>query len=136
MLRLFHRILSRNRMTSRIQRHIVHRVKNLVNMPDGYYSMGQIYRKIRPAAILDVGAHHGYTVDKLLDYSPGAKIHAFEPTPGSAAVLRGRMKGRPNVQVHEVALGYTTGMVSFHLNVGEQTNSLLENLSPGQSPYD
>jgi FkbM family methyltransferase len=98
--------------------------------------MGQIYRKIKPAAILDIGAHHGFTVDKLLDYAPGAKIHAFEPTPDSAAVLRRRMKGRPNVEVHEIALGDTTGIVSFHLNVGEQTNSLLENLARGQSPYD
>ena len=105
-------------------------------MPDGYFSIGQIYRKIKPAAILDIGAHHGYTVDKLLDYAPGAKIHAFEPTPDSAAVLRRRMNGRPNVQVHEIALGDTTGIVSFHLNVGEQTNSLLDNLAPGQSPYD
>ncbi len=136
MLRLLHHILSRNRVTSRIQRHIVHRVKDLLNMPDGYYSMGQIYRKIKPAAILDIGSHHGYTVDKLLDYAPGAKIHAFEPTSDSAAVLRCRMNGRPNVQVHEIALGDTTGIVSFHLNFGEQTNSLLDNLAPGQSPYD
>ena len=136
MLRLLHHILSRNRISSRIQRHIVRRVKNLVNMPDGYFSMGQIYRKIKPAAILDIGAHHGYTVDKLSDYVPGAKIHAFEPTPDSAAVLRRRMKRRPNVQVHEIALGDTTGIVGFHLNVGEQTNSLLDNLSSGQSPYD
>jgi len=105
-------------------------------MPDGYFSMGQIYRKIKPAAILDIGAHHGYTVDKLLDYVPGARIHAFEPTPDSAAVLRRRMGGRLNVQVHEIALGDTTGIVSFHLNVGEQTNSLLDNLPSGQSPYD
>ena len=136
MLRLLHHILSRNRMTSRIQRHIVHRVKDLVNMPDGYFSMGQIYRKIKPAAILDIGAHHGYTVDKLLDYAPRAKIHAFEPSPDSAAVLRRRMQRRPNVHVHEIALGDTTGIVSFHLNVGEQTNSLLDNLPSGQSPYD
>jgi FkbM family methyltransferase len=136
MLRLLHHILSRNRMTSRIQRHIVHRVKDLVNMPDGYFSMGQIYRKIKPAAILDIGAHHGYTVDKLLDYMPGAKIHAFEPSPHSATVLRRRMHRRPNVHVHEIALGDTTGTVRFHLNVGEQTNSLLDNLPSGQSPYD
>ena len=136
MLRVLHHVLSRNRMTSRIQRHIVHRVKDLVSMPDGYYSMGQIYRKIKPAAILDIGAHHGYTVDKLLDYAPGAKIHAFEPTPDSAAELRRRMKRRPNVQVHEIALGDTTGIVSFHLNVGQQTNSLLDNMPLGQSPYD
>jgi len=112
-------------MTSRIERHIVHHVKHPLNMPDGYYSMGQIYRKIKPAAILDIGAHHGYTVDKLLDYAPGAKIHALEPTPDSAAVLRRRMNGQPNVQVHEIALGDTTGIVSFHLNVGERSHDLM-----------
>ena len=67
MLRLLHRLLTDNRITSRLQRALVHRVKKLLYMPDGYYSMGQIYRKIKPAAILDIGAHHGYTVDKLLD---------------------------------------------------------------------
>ena len=123
----------RNRITSRAQRALVHRVKQLIYMPDGYYSIGQIYRKLKPAAILDIGAHHGHTVDKLLDYAPGAKIHAFEPTPQSAAILRQRMSSRPNVHVHEVALGDKTAMATFHLNVGEYTNSLLENLP--QSPY-
>ena len=105
MLRLLHRLLTQNRITSRLQRALVHRVKKLIYMPDGYDSMGEIYRKIKPVAILDIGAHHGYTVDKLLDYAPGAKVHAFEPTPQSAAILRQRMSKRPNVQVHEMALG-------------------------------
>jgi hypothetical protein len=30
----------------------------------------QIYRKIKPVAMLDIGAHHGYTVDTRLDYAP------------------------------------------------------------------
>jgi FkbM family methyltransferase len=136
MLRFLHGILSRNRVTSRVQRGVVHRVKKLLSMPDGYYTMGQIHRRIKPAAILDVGAHHGYTADKLLDYCPGAKLHAFEPTPESAAVLRRRMAGRANVHVHEMALGDTTGTVTFHINVGEQTNSLLDNPAPGQTPYE
>ena len=62
MLRLLHRFLTHNRITSRLQRALVHRVKKLVYLPDGYYSMGQIYRKINPAAILDIGAHHANTV--------------------------------------------------------------------------
>ena len=77
MLRLLHRLLTQNRITSRLQRALMHRVKELLYMPDRYYSMGQIYRKINTAAILGIGAHHGYTVDKLLDYAPGAKVHAF-----------------------------------------------------------
>ena len=133
MLRLLHRLLTHNRITSRLQRALVHRIKELLYMPDGYYSMGQIYRKIKPAAILDIGAHHGYTVDKLLDYAPGAKVHAFEPTPQSAAILRQRMSKRPNVHVHEMALGDKTGMTRFHLNVGEQTNSLLDNTTESHS---
>src|SRR3954451_2784839 len=127
MLRQLHRLLTQNRVTSRLQRSLVHRVKKLLYMPDGYYSMGQICRKINPVAILDIGAHHGYTVDKLLDYAPRSKVHAFEPTPQSAAILRQRMSRRPNVHVHEMALGDKTGMTRFHLNVGEQTNSLLDN---------
>src|SRR5437763_15000613 len=110
-------------MTSRIHRHVVHRVKEVLNMPDGYYSMGRIHRKIKPAAILDIGANHGYTVDKLLDYAPGAKIHAYEPTPGSAAVLRGRMKGRPDVQVHEIALGESYVIVSIVMHGGDPAKS-------------
>src|SRR5215471_2081083 len=133
MLRELHRLLTHNRVTSRLQRALVHRVKELLYMPDGYYSMGQIYRKTQPVAILDIGAHHGYTVDKLLDYARGAKVHAFEPTPQSAAILRRRMNKRPNVHVHEMALGDKTGMTRFHLNVGEQTNSLLDNVT--QSPF-
>jgi FkbM family methyltransferase len=134
MLRRLHRLLTHNRITSRVQRAMVHRVKELLYMPDGYHSMGQIYRKIKPVAILDIGAHHGYTVDKLLDYAPGSKIHAFEPTPQSAAILRQRMNNRPNVHVHEMALGDKTGMTRFHLNVGDQTNSLLDNVT--ESPFE
>jgi FkbM family methyltransferase len=136
MLRTLHRVLTRNRVTSRMHRHVVQWVKGLLYVPDPYYSMGQIYQKIKPAAILDVGAHHGYTVDKMLDWAPGAKIHAFEPTPESAAVLRQRMSGRSNVHVHQMALGDTTGTVTFHINVGDQTNSLLDNPPPGQTPYE
>src|SRR5438477_9491215 len=91
---------------------------------------------MKTAATRASGAERGHTVEKVSEYVRGAKMHAIEPTPNSAAVLRRRMKGRPNVQVHEIALGDTTGIVSFHLNAGEQTNSLLENLAPGQSPYD
>src|SRR5439155_24114601 len=106
------------------------------NIHYGYIFMFKIKQNIKHAENHDIGAHHRYTVYKLLDYAPGAKIHAFEPSPHSAAVLRRRMHRRPNVHVHEIALGDTTGIVSFHLNVGEQTNSLLDNLPSGQSPYD
>ena len=124
MLRLLHRLCT---LPVDIQRALVHRVKELLYVPDGYYSMGQIYRKIKPAAILDIGAHHGHTVDKLLDYAPGAKVHAFEPYPAK--------RGHPPptdeqatqcARARDGAGQIKTGMTRFHLNAGEQTNSLLE----------
>jgi len=44
------------------------------------------------------------------------------------------MSKRPNVHVHEIALGDKTGLTHFYLNVGEQTNSLLDNVT--QSAYE
>ena len=43
------------------------------------------------------------------------------------------MSNRPNVHVHEMALGDKNGMTRFHLNVGEQTNSLLDNTTESHS---
>ena len=63
---------------------------------------------------------------------PELKFTLLSPPPQSAAILRQRMSKRPNVQVHEMALGDKTGMTRFYLNVGEQTNSLLDNVT--QSP--
>jgi hypothetical protein len=88
MLRLLHRLLTHNRVTSRLQRALVQRVKKLLYMPDGYYLMGQNYARSSPSR------------SSILEF-----IMAFEPTPQSAAILRQRMSKRPKVHVHEVALG-------------------------------
>jgi hypothetical protein len=67
MLRRLHGFLTRHRLTSRAQRRVVHWAKELLSVPDGYYSMGQLYRKIKPEAVLDIGSHVGRTVIKILD---------------------------------------------------------------------
>jgi len=136
MLRRLHHILSQNPLASRAQRSVVHWAKELLSVPDAYYSMGQLYRKIKPKAVLDIGSHVGRTVIKILDYMPDAKVHAFEPTPRSVAILRNRMRRYPNVMVHELALSDVTGTTKFFHNLGEQTNSLLENSLSGKSPFD
>jgi FkbM family methyltransferase len=136
MLRQLHEMLTRNRLTSRMQRRVVHQVKDLIGCPDAYYLMGQIYKKTNPAAVLDIGSHDGNTVLKILDYIPDAKIHAFEPTPAVAAKLRERMLGLANVSVHELAMSDKTGTLDFFLNSSEQSNSLLDNVAAENQPFE
>jgi FkbM family methyltransferase len=136
MLRQLHGMLTRNRFTSRVQRRIVHQVKDLVGCPDAYFLIGQIYQRTNPVAVLDIGSHQGNTVLKILDYIPQAKIHAFEPTPSVAAILRQRMQRFANVTVHELAVSDKTGVMNFFLNSAEQSNSLLDNASSENQPFE
>jgi hypothetical protein len=52
MLRLLHRLLTRNRITSRLQRALVHRVKELIGFQARCYSVGSEYAE--PSAIENV----------------------------------------------------------------------------------
>jgi FkbM family methyltransferase len=62
---------------------------------------------------LDVGAHHGVFSQALFD--AGYTVHAFEPYPPSAEVLRRRFGGESRVTVHELALSDRNGRQPFHL---------------------
>lgn len=61
---------------------------------------------IRPRdTVLDVGAHYGYftlLAGELV--GPGGRVHAFEPTPSTFAVLRRNTRDRGNVITNQVAV--------------------------------
>jgi FkbM family methyltransferase len=65
--------------------------------------------------------------ERFADELSEVPIHAFEPTPASAAALRHRTSGFLNVTVHEMALTDRAGVIPFFLNRFDETNSLLEN---------
>jgi FkbM family methyltransferase len=69
-------------------------------------------------------------VERFADELADVPIHAFEPTPLSAASLRQRAARFRNVTVHELALADRAGVLPFFLNRFDETNSLLDN-SPG-----
>jgi FkbM family methyltransferase len=60
--------------------------------------------------IFDVGANVGYYTILFAQLAPRGRVLAFEPTP-TAAMLRSNLKHHnvQNAEVHEVALGATTG---------------------------
>jgi FkbM family methyltransferase len=100
----------------------------LLGKPDAWTDLLAVCRRIRPRAILDVGAHIGRTVERFADELTDVPIHAFEPTPPSAAALRQRVARFRNVTVHEVALTDRAGVLPFFLNRFDETNSLLDNV--------
>ena len=71
------------------------RARNRVlGRPDAWADLLAVCRAIRPAAVLDMGAHVGRTVERFADELTAVPIHAFEPTPRSAAALRQRVRSR------------------------------------------
>lgn len=128
MLANMHRIALKLSWARKVDRRVVSMIKRALNVPDAYIEMANIFRHVPGAVVLDIGSHEGDTVLKMLDYMPEAQIHAFEPTPSTAEVLRQRLRGKANVQVHQVALCDRTGTVRLQCNRNEQTNSVLRNV--------
>jgi len=106
----------------------------LLRTPDAWADLLKVCRELHPRAVLDVGAHVGRTVEQFADELSGTPIHAFEPTPNTAAMLRKRVAGLRNVTVHQTALADHAGVLPFFVNRFDATNSLLDNVQgPGSS---
>lgn len=66
---------------------------------------------------IDVGGNRGtyaYALWKL-----GARLDIFEPNPECAAILRAWAAGKPDIDVHSVALSAGTGTAQLHVPVDE-----------------
>jgi FkbM family methyltransferase len=74
--------------------------------------------------VLDIGAHLGYyTAVASHLVGPMGSIHAFEPTPKTASVLRKNTTPMLNVVVHEIALSDRVGTVTL-LDYGPEHSGL------------
>lgn len=59
---------------------------------------------------IDVGAHIGSILDKIIEFSPGGRHYAFEALPHFANILKQKF---PNVQIHECAVSDKRGPSEF-----------------------
>ena len=67
MLHWIHRRLVASPMTRRQQRRLLRRLKRAIRVPDAYDDLIRICRKVRPAAMLDIGSNVGETVLNLVE---------------------------------------------------------------------
>ena len=62
-----------------------------------------------PVVILDIGANRGEYSELLLKMLPALQIHAFEPASETFELLKSRLGHKPNVMLHNFALGRMDG---------------------------
>ncbi|MFH2008141.1 MAG: FkbM family methyltransferase [bacterium] len=72
--------------------------------------------------IVDGGANTGTVTDLFLRQYQNPTIHAFEPRPDAADVMREKYRHRENVRVHQNALGARAETRTFNV-VGRPTSS-------------
>jgi FkbM family methyltransferase len=82
------------------------------------HAIATILGRVGPGAVgVDVGAAEGvYTLGMLVS-NRGGDVHAFEPNPDEARVLRRMAVTYPRLQVHEVALSDTSGTAEFRIPI-------------------
>lgn len=79
--------------------------------------------------VLDVGANVGQTVERVQGVFPGARIHSFEPSPGTFEVLKRNCAGRENVTLWNRGVGSAEGRLMFQENERSDMSSFL---APGE----
>lgn len=67
----------------------------------------------------DIGANRGEYTEKLLEFSPGAKIVSFEPNPAAASNIRSSER----VTVETLAVGDIDGELEININNEDDTQS-------------
>jgi FkbM family methyltransferase len=85
-------------------------------VPDYELLLSKDYRRFLGAGqiVLDVGAHAGLHLAQFVDLiGPSGRVIAFEPIPALANALAGKYRGRPNVDIRNVALADQPGRSEF-----------------------
>ena len=76
--------------------------------------------------IFDAGANVGITGAWFLAHHPGASLHCFEPESGNFELLRANLGGRPDVLLHQVALGEEAGTAMLTVSTHGAMHSLID----------
>ena len=121
-----------------IRRALGRRKRNLLRGPDarwGVNFISEIPRRLghAPQVILDVGAHIGMTALELSDAFPEAVVHAFEPGSRNFARLKANLSGKPEIQLHQLAIGAASGSANLLI---EPEHPSMARIGEGDGPSE
>jgi FkbM family methyltransferase len=104
----------------------------------GYDAYAMLTRSVdasSPLTIVDLGAHHGVTVKRILEEFPNSTIHAFEPVPDVYAVLREQVGHINSVRTIPAAVGNRVGHIPMHVTKNRWCSSVLAPSQVGKNLY-
>jgi FkbM family methyltransferase len=84
-----------------------------------------------PALIVDAGSHIGASVAWFASRYPACRVVGFEASPTTFACLQQNVRGFPNVEVHNIALGAHDGPAAFFEAAAPWESSLRAHGQPG-----
>jgi FkbM family methyltransferase len=92
---------------------------------DGFAVQKELIHK-DDAVIFDVGASTGTVAKTYRQLFPRARIHCFEPFPGSFEILQRNTAGDSLIALHKCAVSDRSGVATLNANAAPATSSLLE----------
>jgi len=111
-------------MLTTIKNHLPPGLKRLVKRligspPPGLHEDWSTLRVLGPVphehVVLDIGAHHGWFFHCWQDWCPLARVHAFEPYPGSFETMRGLYGNDARVTLNQLGVGAADGNLTFNV---------------------
>lgn len=75
--------------------------------------------------VVDIGANRGQFALAARRWTPGARLIAFEPLDGPAAIFRDVFSSDGNVSLHQAAIGPASTRQAMHVSAKEDSSSLL-----------
>lgn len=87
--------------------------------------LGLSRQGVVPRTVIDAGANKGQFAVAIRNLARPERIYAFEPLPEVGNELAERCAAYPEITVHRVALGETSGEAALHVNAHTQSSSFL-----------
>lgn len=73
--------------------------------------------------IIDVGAHHGESIERFKKLFPDSTVHSFEPDEENFAALKENTKNTKNAHLNNVGVGAKKEKLTFYRNLKSNTSS-------------
>jgi len=116
----------KNKLARITARRIARLGRKMLRCPDAWLDIQNFLISQPEVIYIDVGAHIGMTVDRILDECSN-EVCAFEPTQESFDQLSRHANHKNKLRCFNLGLTDSTGEALFFINNNEQTNSILDN---------
>lgn len=114
-----------NTILNKIEERLLRRFKGKIDHSAFKLAVQSLFNGISRPIVLDLGAHHGETIELFNSEFGNLTMYCFEPFPDSYINLELTAKKFPYVKTYCCGMSNVAGEHEFNSNIGSPTNSLL-----------